>query len=109
MGLNPMPDNGDYFACFGFGYAKYSHISNGINQNLTVFVPKDDSVKVNLLSLKNELPKKRKLKLIYYLKPVLGEDEIKSNGFIDLKLKENSNILIARNVINADFKRIMYI
>ena len=109
MGLNPMPDNGDYFACFGFGYAKYSHISNGINQNLTVFVPKDDSVKINLITLKNELPKKRKINLIYYLKPVLGEDEIKSNGFIDLKFKENSNILIARNVINEDFKGLMYV
>lgn len=109
LGLNPMPDNGEYFASFGFGYAKYQHISNGINQNLTVFVPKDDSIKVNLLSLKNELPKKRKLKLIYYLKPVLGEDEIKSNGFIDLKLKENSNILIAENVTNVDFRGLMYI
>ena len=25
LGLNPMPDNNDYYVCYGFGYAKYNH------------------------------------------------------------------------------------
>ena len=107
--LNPMPDNEDYNITYGFGYAKYNHISNGINQNLTVFVPRNDSIKINLLTLKNLFPKKRKLKIIYYLKQTIGEDEVKTNRFIDLKLKENSNILLARNVISSDFNGIMYV
>lgn len=109
VGASPMPDDEDYFVSYGFGYAKYQHISNGINQNLTVFVPKDDAVKVNILSLKNELPKKRKIKLIYYIKPVLDEDEIKSNGFINLEFKENSNILLAKNLAQSDFNEVMYV
>lgn len=109
LGLNPMPDNQDYFVTYGFGYAKYMHISNGISQNLTIFVPKEDSVKISILKLKNEMPKKRKIKIIYYLKPVLDEDEIKSNGFIDLKLKENSNMLVAKNLGNSDFSGVMYV
>ena len=32
-----------------------------------------------MLKLKNLEPNKRKLKLIYYIKPVFGEDEIKNN------------------------------
>ena len=27
LGLNPMPDNNDYYITYGFGYAKYNHIS----------------------------------------------------------------------------------
>lgn len=27
LGLNPMPDNNDYYVSYGFGYAKYNHTS----------------------------------------------------------------------------------
>ena len=27
LGLNPMPDNNDYYITYGFGYAKYNHTS----------------------------------------------------------------------------------
>ena len=109
MGMGAMPDDEDYLATFGFGYAKYQHISSGINQNLTVFVPKDDKLKVNMLNLKNELPKKRKIKIVYYIKPVLDEDEIKSDGYLNLEFKENSNMILCKNLANSDFDRIMYV
>lgn len=104
-----MPDNNDYYITYGFGYAKYLHDSNNIVQNLTVFVPKDDSVKVNILNLKNTLPRKRKLKLVYYIKSVLGEDEIQSNRYINLEFKEKSNMICAKNLANTDFDNIYYI
>ena len=44
---------------------------NDINQEIDIFVPKEDGVKVNILSLKNLSTKKKKLKLVYYIKPVL--------------------------------------
>ena len=109
IGASPMPDDEDYFVCYGFGYAKYQHNSNGIMQNLTVFVPKEDKIKINILNLKNELPKKRKIKIVYYLKPVLDEDENKSNGFLNLEFKEQSNIILCKNMTNSDFNENMYI
>ena len=54
-----------------FGYAKYYHASLGIIQEPEVFVPKEDSIKLNIIRLKNTTSEKRKLKLIYYIKPVL--------------------------------------
>ena len=63
-----MPDKNDYYITYGFGYAKYLHTSNNIIQNLTVFVPREDSIKVNILNLKNTLPRKRNLKIVYYIK-----------------------------------------
>lgn len=97
LGANPTPDNNDYYITYGWGYSKYLHTSNGILQDLKVFVPKDDSAKIQILHLENKLAKRKKIKLVYYVKPVLDEDEIKSNGFIDLKYNENTNIITLQN------------
>ena len=109
LGLNPMPDNNDYYITYGFGYAKYFHESLGIKQEVEVFVPKEDSVKVQIIKLKNETPRRRKLKLVYYIKPVIGEDETKSIGFINCRFDRNSNTILAKNMINSDFKNMIFV
>lgn len=110
LGLNPMPDNKNYNIIYGFGYTKYIHKSNEIEQELEIFVPKEDSVKVEILKLKNMSLNRKKLKLLYYIKPVLGEDEIKSDGYIDVKYDKNNNIICAQNLYNNDFKNdIIYV
>ena len=110
LGANPTPDENDYYITYGWGYSKYLHISNGILQNLKIFVPKDDSTKIQILHLENKLAKRKKLKLVYYVKPVLDEDEIKSNGYINLKYNENNNIITLQNQTKEVRDRtIMYI
>ena len=110
VGLNPMPDDKEYNIVYGFGYAKYLHKSDGIEQELEVFVPKEDSIKIQTLKLKNVTPAKKKLKIVYYAKLVLGEDELKSNGYINLKYDENNNIICAKNIYNSEFPNdIIYI
>ena len=104
LGLNPMPDNKNYNVVYGFGYTKFIHKSDGIEQELEVFVPREDSVKIQILKLKNMNLNRKKLKIVYYMKPVLGEDELKSNGYIDLKYDKNNNIICAQNLYNSDFK-----
>ncbi len=109
LGLNPMPDNNDYYITYGFGYAKYMHECLGIKQEAEVFVPKEDEVKVQIIKLKNETPRKRKLKLVYYIKPVIGEDEVKTGEYLSLKFNKNSNTILGRNVINSDYKNTVFI
>ena len=110
LGVNPTPDNNDYYITYGFGYSKYMHISNGISQELKVFIPKEDNVKVQIIHLENQLAKRKEIKLIYCIKPVLDEDEIKSNGYIDLKYNSNSNLLTLQNKTKEEHNRtIMYI
>ena len=104
IGQNPMPDNKNYNVIYGFGYSKFIHKSDEIEQELYVFVPKDDSVKIQILKLKNMALNKKKLKIVYYIKPVLGEDEVKSNGYIELQYDKNNNIICARNLYNEEFK-----
>ncbi|MCI9365095.1 MAG: hypothetical protein HFJ54_00175 [Clostridia bacterium] len=102
-----MPDSEDYYITYGFGYAKYYHASLGIIQENEIFVPKEDSIKINMIRLKNTSSEKRKLKLVYYVKPVLGEDETKSSGYIDLKFKDN--VINARNVYGEGLSKNVFI
>jgi len=108
IGSRPMQDDNDYYITYGFGYAKYEHTSLGVLQEVEVFVPIQESIKVNLLKLKNTTPDKKKFKLLYYIKPVLGEDETKSNGYI--YVSKSSNIVYAKNLYSEEFKdQISYI
>lgn len=103
LGANPKPDDKIYNIIYGFGYAKFIHKSDEIEQTVETFVPKEESVKIQIVTLKNRAANRKKLKLYYYAKPVLGEDELKSNGYINLKYDENSNMILARNLYNTDF------
>ena len=103
----PCPDDEDYYVIYGFGYAKFYHASLGIIQENEVFVPEEDSIKLNILRLKNTTSEKRKLKLVYYIKPVLGEDEIKTDGFIDLCLEDN--IIYSKNMYGEGLSKNVYI
>ena len=102
LGLNPMPDNNNYNVVYGFGYCKYIHKSDGIEQELEVFVPREDACKISILTLKNTTPNRKKLKLYYYIKPVLGEDEIKTNQYIKANLDTNNNIIYAKNLYKTE-------
>ena len=102
LGLNPMPDNRNYNIIYGFGYSKYIHKSSGIEQELEVFVPKEEACKISILSLKNTTPNRKKLKLYYYIKQVAGEDEIKTDGYLETKLDVNNNIVYSRNLYKKE-------
>ena len=97
LGLNPMPDDRNYNVIYGFGYVKYMHNSLGIEQELEIFVPREDSCKIGILNLNNKTPNRKKLRLYYYIKPVIGEDEIKTSKNIHMQFDRNHNIIIANN------------
>ena len=103
LGAMPMPDDNDYFIKYGFGYANYEHISDNLIQSTDVFVPREDKIKLNIVKIKNVLPEKRNLKLVYYIKPVLGEDEIKTMG--NIVLSHEGNSILIKNMYEEEFKK----
>ncbi len=110
LGLNPKADEKNYNVIYGFGYAKYIHKCDGLEQNLEIFVPKQDSCKIGILQLKNTTMNRKKLKLYYYIKPVIEEDETKSNGYINVDLDKNNNIVYAKNMYKEELQdTIIYI
>ena len=104
---NFITEESDCEVIYGFGYAKYTNICNDIVSTTEIFVPQNNNIKVNILKIKNTIAGKRKLKLLYYIKPVLDEDEIKSNGFIGIE--KEKNIIYAKNYGAKDFDSIAYI
>ena len=104
LGLEPMPDENDYYIIYGLGYSNYRHTTNGLEQDLNIFVPTEESVKINLLHLENRLPESKNIKIVYYIKPVLDEDEIKSNGKLNLEYDSRLNMIILKNLGNENIK-----
>ena len=109
LGYNPLPADTDYYITYGFGYAKYMNVNLGILQETEVFVPSNEKVKINILKLRNTAPNKRNLKLLYYIRPVLGEEELNSTGFIDTKFNSNSNLVYFKNLYNNDIGGYSYV
>ena len=109
LGAMPSPDENDYYITYGFGYSKYMHTNLGIIQEAECFVPNNESIKINIIKLRNTAPNRRNLKLIYYIRPVLGEEELNSTGFIDTKFSTNSNLLYFRNLYNNELGGYSYI
>jgi len=99
---NINKQNQEYYLTYGFGYVNLKTISNEILQEVDIFVPKEDGIKINVLKLKNLSDKKRKLKLIYYIKPVLGEDEVSTSGYIEVK--KEGNVVTAKNLYSSNFE-----
>ena len=100
LGAGPIPDESNYYVVYGFGYSDYYHKSRELEQKLTVFVPTQDSIKLNILSLKNTSLGKKKIKIIYDVEFVLGE---KKDRFINYNLKENLNMLFVKNNLNPNY------
>ncbi len=109
LGFNPCPDENDYHITYGFGYAKYKHANKGITQKLDVFVPMKDNVKVQMIQLENNELHKKKYKLIYYVKPVLEEDELKSHGFLNLDFYENANMICMQNISSEENNQYLFV
>lgn len=99
---NLNQDDEEAYMTYGFGYSKFSQIRMGLLQEQETFVPINDPIKVSILRLKNTLPEKRELKLVYYLKPILGEEAIKTDGYVNLSFDQNENILYAKNQYMQD-------
>ena len=74
-----------------------------MTQEVKIIVPVGESFKIINIKIKNNLPSKRNLKIAYYVKNVLGEDEIKTNGNI-VTWKED-NIIFSKNLLaEEDFR-----
>jgi len=98
----PIRDENDYIISHGMGYTAFYHNSNGIEQELTIFVPQDDRIKVNLVKLKNKSDTQRNISLYYYLRPVLGVTDEETEKLIETSISDN--IFIVKNPTNTEFK-----
>jgi len=97
---------GDGSACqirHGAGYTKWQQHSHGLEQELLVFVPPDDPVKIMQLRLRNRLSRPRRITATYYADWLLGALRSNAKPFVVCGYDAGIQSLLARNPWNPDF------
>lgn len=104
-----IPNDNYYYITHGFGFTKVVNTTNNLRQEVEIFVPNEEALKVIDFRIKNLINEERNLKLIVYIKPVLGEDEFLTNG--NLTVEKQGNVLKITNLFREEnFKsRIMFV
>ncbi len=97
--LTPAPASDDqpYKVSHGWGYSRFEHVSQGVSQEMTVFVPQDDPVKIIRLRLSNHSDVTRRLTVFYYVEWVLGVMRDGQAPFLVTEWDDKISCLTAQN------------
>jgi cellobiose phosphorylase len=99
----PAPDGSVYEVRHGFGYTRWQHTSNELQQEVMQFVPRRDPLKITRMRLTNMGGRPRRLSLFAYARLVLGVSPSDSSRFVVTDLDADSGALVARNRLNNEF------
>lgn len=87
----------------GAGYTVYESESQGLSQELTVFVPPDAPVKIIRLRLENRRPRHRRLTATYYAEWALGTRREEGAPYIRCEHDAALGALLAQSSWEAEF------
>lgn len=96
-------DRGTYKVRHGFGYSKFLHEEEDLGQQLTVFTPLDEPVKIWELELENQSDHVKYLTLTYYVEWVLGTNREHTNPYILTTYHNEHEYLSASNIYTFHF------
>ncbi len=97
-------DHGTYRVRHGIGYTKFLHDEMEVEQELTVFVPMEEPIKLWELKLKNHSEKVKYLRLTYYVEWVLGTQREHTNPYILTSYNNEPEYLTAKNIYAFQFQ-----
>jgi cyclic beta-1,2-glucan synthetase len=104
---SPIREDSAYRARHGAGYTVFEHNSCGIEQELTVFVPVDESggkpVKLQRLRLTNASSRQRRLSVTYYVELTCGENRETSQMHLITKWDEEAQAILVHNRYHPDY------
>jgi len=105
--LSPIRDESAYRARHGAGYTVFEHNSHGVDQELTVFVPVDETggepIKLQRLRLKNDTSRTRTLSITYFVEWTLGENRESSQMHVITSWDDEVRALMARNHYHPEY------
>lgn len=101
----PMPARaqGAYQIRHGAGYTIFHHAGHELEQELRLFVPLADPVKIAQLTLTNRSSRPRRITATYYVEWVLGTTRAVHQPFVVPAFDTASEALVARNPWNEDW------
>jgi cyclic beta-1,2-glucan synthetase len=97
----PVPAPCDYEVRHGFGYSRFRSTHNELEQEATVFVPRDLPVRVVRLRFRNHAAQPRRFALYSYAQVVLGSLPQETRGRIAIERVESA--LLAWNPARAEY------
>ncbi|MEY8357142.1 hypothetical protein AALB39_27890 [Lachnospiraceae bacterium 54-53] len=98
-------DRGKYRVKHGFGYSIFHHEEEKTTQELTVFTPLDEPVKLWELKLTNTSDREKYLSLTYYVEWVLGAERDQTNPYVLSAYNNEHEYLSAKSIYNYNFHR----
>jgi cyclic beta-1,2-glucan synthetase len=85
------------------GVTRYQHATDGLAQELAVFVDPEDPVKLALLTLTNTSAVSRRLSAFGYVEWRLGPPRAGDHRFVVTEVDEATRAILARNTYNDEF------
>jgi cyclic beta-1,2-glucan synthetase len=102
----PIRATGPYLIRHGQGYSAFENFQNGILAQQTMFVVKNQPVKLIRITIENCTDKPRSISLVYYAEWVLGVNrEYNPLWFIVSEFDELNNSILAYNYFNEEYSR----
>jgi cyclic beta-1,2-glucan synthetase len=102
---SPLPRRagpGRWIVRHAAGVTRYQHALAGVSQQLEVFVPPRDTVKVAILTVTNTSTVPRRLAIFGYVEWCLGPPRSGERRFV-VSERDGTGALLARNPYNTDF------
>jgi cyclic beta-1,2-glucan synthetase len=101
--LLPCGGGTQYVARHGFGYSVFEHTEDGIRSELSVYVAVDASIKFNVIRLRNDSGRRRRLSVTGYVEWVLADLRPKSMMYVTTEMDRNIGAIFARNPYSTEF------
>ncbi len=100
---HPIRRSGRYVIRHGAGYTTFAREEPGLAQELTMFVPVDDPVKIIRLRVTNRSARRRSLSATAYFEWVLGVHRESSAPHVITQVDAETGAILARNAYNNEF------
>ncbi len=98
-------DHGTYVVRHGFGYSKFMHTEEEIKQELTVFTPLDEPIKLWNLNIMNLSKYQKNFTITYYVEWALGEQREQTMPYIVTNYNNEYEYLHAKSIYNYHFHK----
>lgn len=98
----PRPGAGAYECRHGFGYTRFRHASENLDQETTLFVPPSEPLSLALVRIANTGAMPRRLSLYRYQQLVLGFGSAQARG-VATRHDPASGVLLAVNPLAGEF------
>ena len=103
----PIRERTPYTVRHGAGYSVFEHEHNGIVSSLRLGVPKDDPLKISVLTIRNSGTTMRRLQITSYVEWLLGVDRERTQQHIRTKVDEASSAMLARSCFDPQYSSLI--